>query len=234
MRDDPEQATGPGAPSPGTRTGLNLQRVLTAALHIADTEGLEALSMRRLAQSLNREAMTLYRYAPNKAALLDGIVDLVLSPLAVDPDAADWRAELRTVGRRFRDLAQAHPNVVPLLATRPEATPLGLRPVGTLQTLEDFLELLTRAGFTPSDALHAYRLFFGFLHGHIVSELHETAQPPEETELLLRLHLRHLPATRFRQLRGLTHELVHYDGPAQLQHSIERMITGLQRFQPRT
>jgi len=172
--------------------------------------------MRRLAQALDREAMSLYRYAHTKAALLDGVVELVLSELTVNPAADDWRQELRELARDFRHLALAHPDMVPLLVTRPLSTPLGLRPPDTLRPVEDFLELLTHAGFTPHHALRAYRLFFGFLHGHILDELQEIVDNPEETDDLLRLGLHRLPRTQFPHLRALAPELASYDGAAYL------------------
>ena len=86
-------------------------------------------------------------------------------------------------------VALAHPHVVPLIVTRPLATPLGLRPAGTLRPLEDILALLTRAGFSGPDALHIYRALFGFLHGHVLDELQELIENPDETDDLLRLGL---------------------------------------------
>src|SRR4249920_3960211 len=142
--------------------------VRAAALEIIDAGGADGLSMRRLARALGRDPMILYRHAPNKAALLDGVAETVLAQLTVDPADPDWAAQLRAVARDYRRLALAHPNVVPLLVTRPLATPLALRPLGTLRPLEATLELLTHAGFTDVDALHIYRSFFGFLHGHIL------------------------------------------------------------------
>src|SRR5580704_6069351 len=130
--------------------------VLATALQLIDRDGADALSMRRLGQALGRDPMALYRYAPNKAALLDGVTEIVLTQLSVDPADPDWAGQLRAVGRDFRRLALAHPHVVPLLVTRPLATPLGLRPRGTLRPLEDVLALLTRAGFSGPDALHIY------------------------------------------------------------------------------
>jgi len=147
----PARRTPAGSARPGPADGgaLDTEQVLAAALHIVDTEGLPALSMRRLGRALDREAMTLYRYAASKTSLLDGVTDLVLRGLDVDPRAADWRQELRKLADDFRALALAHPNVVPLLLTRPLATPPGRRLPGTLRPLEDFLELFTGAGFTP-------------------------------------------------------------------------------------
>ena len=102
--------------------------VLAAALEIIDRDGADALSMRRLARALARDPMILYRHAPGKAALLDGVAETVLAQLHVDSADPDWAGQLREVARRFRALALAHPHVVPLLVTRPLATPLGLRP----------------------------------------------------------------------------------------------------------
>jgi len=157
----------------------------------------------------------------------------VLSELHINPAADDWRQELRTLATDFRRLALAHPHVVPLLVTRPPATPLGLRPPGTLRPLENFLQLLINAGFARTDALHAYRLFFGFLHGHILGELQELVDNPEETEDLLRLGLHRLAPGEFPQLRTLATDLADYDGTTQLRQGVEMMLTGLQaNFQP--
>src|SRR5450755_3985133 len=154
--------------------------VLAAALEIIDRDGADALSMRRLARALDRDPMILYRHAPNKAALLDGVVEVVLAQLKVEPADPDWAAQLRAVARDYRQLALAHPHVVPLLVTRPLATPLALRPPGTLRPLEDILRLLTDAGISGSDALHIYRALFGFLHGHVLDELQELVENPDE------------------------------------------------------
>ena len=72
-----------------------------------------------------------------------------------------------------------------------------LRPRGTLRPLEDVLALLTRAGFSGPDALHIYRALFGFLHGHVLNELQERVDSPDETDDLLRLGLHRLPITEF-------------------------------------
>ena len=201
--------------------------VLATALALIDADGADALSMRRLARALDRDPMILYRHAPNKAALLDGVAETVLAPLAVDPADSDWAAQLRTVARRYRALALAHPNVVPLLVTRPLATPLALRPPGTLRPLEDILALLTRAGFSGADALHIYRALFGFLHGHILNELQELVEKPEETDDLLRLGLYRLPIGEFPLLRSLAPVLAGYDGAAELERGLDILLTGL-------
>jgi AcrR family transcriptional regulator len=206
---------------------ITREMILTTALEIIDRDGINALTMRRLGQALHRDPMTLYRHAPNKASLLDGIAEIVLERLTVDTTDPDWATQLRTVARRFRQLTLAHPHVVPLLVTRPLATPLGLRPLGTLRPLEQILELLTHAGFSGPDALHIYRALFGFLHGHILNELQEIIERPEEIDDLLRLGLHRLPIEEFPVLRSLAPALATYDGGAELERGLDILLTGL-------
>jgi AcrR family transcriptional regulator len=206
---------------------ITRELVLATALEIIDRDGADALSMRRLAAALDRDPMILYRHASGKAALLDDVVETVLAQLHVDPSDPDWANQLRAVARDYRALAVAHPNVVPLLVTRPLATPLALRPHGTLRPLEDILALLTRAGFSGPDALHVYRAFFGFLNGHVLNELQELVENPDETDDLLRLGLYRLPIGEFPLLRGLAHALACYDGGAELERGLDILLTGL-------
>lgn len=138
-----------------------------------------------------------------------------------------WGEQLREVAHDYRRLALAHPHVVPLLVTRPLATPLGLRPLGTLRPLEQLLELLVGAGFDPVGALHVYRLYFGFLNGHVLNELQELVADPDEDEALLRLGLHHLPLREFPRLRSLAGALADYDGAAELDEGLEVLLTGL-------
>jgi len=201
--------------------------VLATALTIIDRDGTDALSMRRLAAALGRDPAILYRHAANKAALLDGVTETVLAQLHVNPADPDWAAQLRTVARDYRRLALAHPHIVPLVVTRPLATPLALRPHGTLRPLEDILALLTRAGFSGPDALHIYRALFGFLNGHILNELQELIDNPEETDDLLRLGLHRLPLKQFPLLRSLAPALASYDGATELELGLDILLTGL-------
>ena len=150
-----------------------------------------------------------------------------LAKLSVDSTDPDWAGQLRTVARDFRQLALAHPNVVPLLVTRPLATPLGQRPPGMLRPLEDVLALLTSAGFDGDAALHIYRMLFGFLYGHVLHELQEVIERPEEAEDVLRLGLHRLASTEFPLLRALAPALASYDGAAELDRFLDLLLPGL-------
>jgi AcrR family transcriptional regulator len=206
---------------------ITREQILTGALEIIDRDGIDGLSMRRLGKALGRDPMALYRHAKNKAALLDEIAENVLERLEVDAEDSDWATQMRSVARGFRQLALEHPHVVPLLVTRPLAAPLGLRPLGTLRPLESILTLLTRAGFTGVEALNIYRVLFAFLHGHVLNEMQELVERPEETDDLLRLGLHRLPIGEFPLLRGLASSLASYDGAAELERGIDIFLAGL-------
>lgn len=107
--------------------GLNRDVLAAAALDIVDAEGLGALSMRRLAARLGVDPMAAYRHVPNKAALLDAVLDAVLSRVdASRPPGADARAALRHLTRAILTAIAEHPNAAPLLAERTWTTPTGL------------------------------------------------------------------------------------------------------------
>ncbi len=218
----------PGFSGTARKGRLSRELVLAKALELVDAEGLDALTMRRLGQELGRDPMSLYRYAENRAALLDGVSELVLNDLAIHPEDPDWKTQLRHIAHDLRALALQHPNVVPLLVTRPLSTPLGLRPLGTLRPLEQILALLIRAGFEPADALHVYRAYYGFLYGHLLNELQEFVVDPEENEALLRLGLHRLPAKEFPRLRALAPDLAAYDGSAELDQGLTILLSGLE------
>jgi AcrR family transcriptional regulator len=217
----------------GNRDGkITRDVVLTTALEIIDRDGVDGLSMRRLARRLDCDPMTIYRHAPNKAALLDAVAETVLAQLKVDASDRDWVGQLRSVARGYRRLALAHPGVEPLLVTRTLATPLARRPRGILRPLEDVLTLLTRAGFSGTDALHIYQALFGFLHGHMLNELQELIENPDETDDLLRLGLQRLPIGEFPLLRSLAPVLASYDGATELERGLDVLLSGLTTLTP--
>ena len=139
---------------------LSRERILAAALELLDREGLAALSMRKLGDVLGVEAMSLYNHVPNKAALLDGIHESILARVARPPRTKDWRAYARHQARALHETLCAHPNAITLFATRPASTS------ASFARLEQYLEMLVEAGFTPADALHIVQIVMAFVVGH--------------------------------------------------------------------
>jgi hypothetical protein len=96
-----------------------------------------------------------------------------------------------------------------------------------LRPLEDVLTLLTSAGFVGEEALHIYRMLFGFLYGHILNELQEIIERPEETDDVLRLGLHRFAIAEFPRLRALAPALANYDGAAELDRFLDLLLPGL-------
>ena len=164
-----------GRPDSG-RAGLDRRRVLGAAIGFIDDHGLSALTMRRLGAALGVEAMTLYRYVPGRENLLDGVVESVLDELYGDPDvhmdgAHGWQDFLQRLAHGVRRIALAHPEVFPLIATRPPAAPWLRPPLRSLRWLESFLTVMLADGFSAEAAVAAYRAYSSFLLGHLLLEV---------------------------------------------------------------
>lgn len=225
--------TGEGGPP--ARVTLSRSVILAAAVTLIDRDGVDALTMRALGQSIGFEAMSLYRYTTGRSDVLDGVVDLVMDEVTVPtsdhgPTSAgspEWEEELRTIARSFRDVTLAHPHVVPLLVTRSLVLPLPARPTGVLRPVEDFLALSLRAGFCDGDLMHLYRCFWGFLYGHALTELQTVVADPAQRAGSFRLGSHRPPATAFPHLRSLADDLTRYDGAAELERGMDTLLAGL-------
>ncbi|MEV4539721.1 TetR/AcrR family transcriptional regulator C-terminal domain-containing protein [Asanoa sp. NPDC049518] len=142
------------------REPLSRQRVLDAAVRLADDEGIKALTMRRLAAELGVEAMSLYFYVSGKEELLDGVVSTVLDEIAPTTGRSDWRAHLRRQFLAARQVMLRHPWAPGLLTTRRTI------PAGVYAYFDRIVGTLTGAGFDhhlAHRAIHAFgSMPFGF------------------------------------------------------------------------
>jgi AcrR family transcriptional regulator len=166
----------PAAPPGAGRGALDRRRVLGAAIEFIDQQGLNALTMRRLGAHLGVEAMALYRYVPGRENLLDGVVESVIDELYGDPDvhlaaSHGWQDYLQRLAHGVRRIALAHPEVFPLVASRPPAAPWVRPPLRSLRWVESFLTALIDSGFTEESAVAAYRAYSSFLLGHLLLEV---------------------------------------------------------------
>ena len=158
------------------RAALDQQRIVDAAIRYIDEHGLRDLTMRRLGAYLGVEGMALYRYLPGREALLDAVVETVVDELFGDPDVhlqahAGWVDYLQRLAHGLRRIALAHPEVFPLVATRPPAAPWIRPPLRSLRWIESMLEVMTDAGFSDENAAAVYRAFSSFLLGHLLLEV---------------------------------------------------------------
>ncbi|MFI5497077.1 TetR/AcrR family transcriptional regulator [Actinoplanes sp. NPDC051859] len=158
------------------RGGLDQRRILDAAVRYIDAHGLRMLTMQRLGAYLGVDGMALYRHIPGREALLDGVVDTVVDELFGDPDVhleahAGWVDYLQRLAHGLRRIALAHPEVFPLVATRPPAAPWVRPPLRSLRWIESLLEVMTQSGFSDENAAAVYRAFSSFLLGHLLLEV---------------------------------------------------------------
>jgi AcrR family transcriptional regulator len=146
---------------------LSRDRILATAVRLADREGLEAVTMRRLGQALGVEAMSLYKHVANKDAILDGLLEQVLAEVEL-PQPGDWEAELRRAAISMHDALARHPwacGLVMAPASSPNA--LGAR----IRYIEALLRTLREAGFTPTQAYHGYHALDSHAVGFTMWEL---------------------------------------------------------------
>lgn len=167
-KDDANAST--ANPSPGR---LSRDLIIRTALEQIDATGAHGLSMRSLAHELGVEAMSLYRYVRGKEDLLEGVVDLLMNDLLADLDAElaeHWQGFLQTIAHRVRRIAVEHPNVFPLVATRPPEAPWLRPPLRSVEVVNAFLAALIARGFSDQQAVDAYRSFSSFLLGQLLLE----------------------------------------------------------------
>jgi AcrR family transcriptional regulator len=148
------------------------QEILDAALALADERGLEAVSMRAVAERTGVTPMALYPQVGSKAELLDGMLERLLTELvpadatsATDADGQDWRVRLRALAHAFRKLAHGHPWAATLLFSRPAVTPDAARVVDLVYTN------LLAAGVPPPDVPRLERLVSTYMIGYVASEV---------------------------------------------------------------
>lgn len=160
-------------PTNESRVRLSRERVLEAALMLAARDGIESLTMRKLADELGAGAMSLYYYVPNKEQLLDGMVDLVFSEIELPSTGVDWMTAMRNRAISTRAALRRHPWAIGLMEGRTTHGPANLR-------LHDaVLGCLREAGFSLEMTVHAYSVQDAYIYGFA---LQETDMTPESAD----------------------------------------------------
>lgn len=183
-----------------TRRTLSRDLVLTTALEVLDDVGLDGLSLRRIAERLGVDPMTLYRYAASKDELLDALTGMLYAEVELDP-AGDPREALHDLASSFRAAVLRHPHVMPLIAVRPLSVPLSRRPAAALTLVEDLLAMLEAAGLDQASSIRCYQRIVAWLMGWLLTELRVVADVPDEDEAAVRLGFQHLPGRQFARVR---------------------------------
>ncbi|GAA3794171.1 TetR/AcrR family transcriptional regulator [Streptomyces phyllanthi] len=168
---DPQQLwLNTGRSGKGRRPAFSREAITAAAVALADSEGIEAVTMRRVAAQVGAGVMSLYSYAPDKETLLELMVDHVSGELpATGAPTGDWRADVKAVAHLQRDLMLRHPWLPAALSTR-----RGLGP-HTLAFLERALAALRPTGLDGAARLEAFAQLTAFVAGHVAHEIAQAA-----------------------------------------------------------
>jgi AcrR family transcriptional regulator len=158
------------APASGRRTRLSRARILAAALDLVDLDGLEALTMRRLADQLKVDPMSLYNHVDGKDALLDGLAEALWAEVKPTESATGWKETLRSLATALRQLAHSHPHAYGLLFGR------GFLPGPSLLPIDAALRVLEGAGLNREQAAEMIRTLMSYAVGYAMLEL--SAPPP--------------------------------------------------------
>jgi len=214
-------------PSARPRTPLSKERVLRAALVLADAGGIESLTMRKLGEKLGVEAMSLYNHVANKDDILDGIVDLVFSEIAVPSARADWKAAMRRRGISARDVLLRHPWATSLMQTRTKPGP------ATLRHHDSVLGSLRKAGFTVDMAAHAFSVMDGYIYGFALQQINLPSHTSEEAAELAESILRELASDEYPHLAEMIVEHAlkpGYDYAEEFAFGLDLILDGLERL----
>ena len=205
------------------RAALSRERVLEAAIRLADEGGIESLTMRKLGRALGVEAMSLYNHVANKDDLLDGIADIVLDEFELPAADGDWEAAIRRTASSAHGALVSHPWACSLVMSRP-------RP-GRMRYIDALLRCLREAGFSADETFDAYHALDSHILGYTMWELGHAFDPEEVDELA---------KTFLRQIQDVypylyEHAEQHFDesrtrGKSGFEFGLDLILDGLKRL----
>src|SRR5438309_6430213 len=208
---------------------LSKDRVLRASVDLADREGMEALSMRRLGQELGVEAMSLYNHVRNKEELLNGMVDIVFSEIDLPAADADWSTAMRERAVSARQALKRHPWALGLMESRAQPGP------ATLRHHDAVLRNLRESGFSIEAAAHAYSLLDSYIYGFTLNEqsLPFDNSPTKIAEVAGNI-MREMPAGEYPYLTEMAVEHAMkpgYNYGNEFEFGLNLIVSGLNRAQ---
>ena len=210
------------------RVPLTRDRIVTAAVDLADAGGLPSLSMRNIAEALGAGTMALYRHVANKEDLLDGMVDVVFSEMYPPAIGGAWKNELRERGLSARTALRRHPWAVGLMEGR-------LHPGPASATHHNAtMGCLREAGFPFRDAVHAYSLLDSYTYGFALQEATIPFETSEESADMAQSTVGER-GDDYPYLAEVVVELAKqgYDYTEEFEFGLDFILAGLERFRPR-
>jgi AcrR family transcriptional regulator len=217
MTRSPAKAVRPPQREPVTR-----ERALSTALALADAEGIDSLTMRRLARELGIEAMSLYHHVASKGDILDGIVDLVMGEIEVPPTGTDWKTAMRHRAHSAHRVLLAHPWAATLVTSRIN---IG---IGMTRYLEATFGRLMEGGFSVTDALDAWHALDSHIYGFTLQEL-TLPFDVDQTQQVSDAALASFDAAQFPHLVQVMTEVAQHGRVEDFDFGLDLLLDGLER-----
>lgn len=208
------------------RVPLSRERVLGAAIGLADAGGIESLTMRKLAQELGVEAMSLYYYVANKDDILNGMVEIVVSEIELPKSGADWKAAIRNVAMSAYEILVRHPWAAGVILSEAGVSPARLRYMNSI------LGCFREAGFSADMTDHAYHALESHIMGFTLWEAGYSAVS-EELPDLGRTFLRELPVDEYPYLAEHVEQHLTESSPddeGEFEFGLDLILDGLERI----
>ena len=213
-------------PAAERRIPLTRDRVLRAAISLADEGGIESLTMRRLGQELEVGPMALYRHVTNKDDLVDGLVDLVFAEIGLPPIGADWRTAMRERSFSLRDTLLRHRWAIGLMESRRNPGPSNLRHHDAV------IGSLLAAGFDMAMSAHAYSLLDAYIYGFALTKMQLPFEDTAEIAAMAESMLAPFPVNTYPNLADFITEHAMqpgYDYANEFEYGLELILDGLER-----
>ena len=206
-------------------TPLTRDRILAAALDLADTNGIDSLSMRKLAQGLKVEAMSLYNHIRNKEDLLSGMVEAVVAEFHKPDPSGDWRAEMRIRALSAHASLTRHPWAAPLLMGRINDGP------HMLAYVDATLGCLASAGFSYAQADRIWNAMDSHIYGFAAQE-QKFPFAPEDFATAAQSYLPMIPVGQLPHIHALTSEVAsrRHDGIQDIAFGLDLLIDAISRL----
>ncbi len=213
----------------GKRPPLDRESVLRAAVELADAEGIEALSMRKLGHKLGVEAMSLYNHVSNKDDVLAGIVDIIVGSIHLDPSSPSWRETMRGRALSMREVFRGHPWALGLLEARRNMGPVAL------SYCEAVLAVLRRVGFRPAWAMRTFSALDSYVYGYCIQEKNLPSSSPAQAKESTELFLEQLPDQGFPCLAEVAAEFMSadYDFAKEFELGLDLLLDALESWRNR-
>lgn len=206
------------------RQTLSRQRVVLAAMQHADAAGLEALTMRHVAKALKVSPMSLYRHVSNRDDLIDAMIDVVFSEIALPLGGADWKSAMRDRALSLREVLGRHRWAIGLMESRRRPGPANLRHHDAV------IGKLRAAGFDIAMVAHAYSLLDGYIYGFALTKMNVPFDTTAEMDVMAQDMFEPFPPNEYPNLAEFVTDHVlkpGYDYAEEFEYGLDLILNGL-------